>query len=883
MLLVITSLCLLVLSLANPVSGATPLPQIDEPGDISNSAEPVPPAIDNSTTQPTPTPEWEPPAAGDTTPTEYVPAVLATELVPQLQRPLEEAVRAGILSFGAAGLGTERPLQAIALRSFAFDGRTLTIDLSGADALGEADWSELLHAIDMQVTDSLYHQTGLQGLSISYQVALDGRPLEQVLPAASVQPDTGLLEEAPQATAGIQGQKIVINPGHGYYKRSNNSWYLQRSFYYNIVEDFINLDLVIDLDRYVRASGGTTYPTRQLSKSAGNHSTGYPWWQMGASEYVKSLGAPESVWLPLPYNSTYDHDIAARPEYGNWRGANAMVSIHNNGGGSAACNGHGTEVWYDTGNGYQTQSASLASAIQTKLIQRLRDQWDGGWCDRGVKGSNGGYGENRRFRGPAVIVELAFMDVQSDNTALQNAAFRAITMAAVNEAIVQYYGGVSCPTITAWRGEYWNNRDLSGYPVMCRNDGSASFDWGGGGPGGAVLNDHFSARWTRTISLIDGNYRFHVRADDGVRLWVDNTLVIDKWRDQGATEYTIDRGLLGGNHSIKIEYYERGGGAVAQFWYERLGAYCPNITAWKGEYWNNTSLSGQSTLCRNDGSVNFDWGNGGPGGGISNDNFSARWTRTMYLGGGTYRFHLRGDDGIRLWIDGANVINQWRDQGPTEYTVERTLGAGNHSFQVEYYERGGGAVVQLWWELVNFAQGRPSWATSDENWWDYRASKGNDGNYNTRWSSKWSATAVGEWWWVEVGTGRTYDRVTIQWETAYAADHAVAWSDNGTDFYGYWYSIGSAGRYSYNIGSRNAKYVGVYMTRRAPCCGNYSFWEFEVYRTSVALALAGQTADEATMPDALLDVTHLEPISELVMLEGPSVPQQHEFFFPIVK
>ena len=103
-------------------------------------------------------------------------------------------------------------------------------------------------------------------------------------------------------------------------------------------------------------------------------------------------------------------------------------------------------------------------------------------------------------------------------------------------------------------------------------------------------------------------------------------------------------------------------------------------------------------LCRNDRSVDFDWGSGGPGGGVPNDNFSVRWTRNWNFAAGRYRFHLRGDDGIRLWVDGNLIINQWRDQGRTEYTAERDLSGGSHSLKVEYYEHGGDANVALWWE-----------------------------------------------------------------------------------------------------------------------------------------------------------------------------------------
>lgn len=125
-----------------------------------------------------------------------------------------------------------------------------------------------------------------------------------------------------------------------------------------------------------------------------------------------------------------------------------------------------------------------------------------------------------------------------------------------------------CPTITAWKGEYWNNQNLNGNPVLCRDDGRVDFDWGNGGPGGGVPNDHFSARWTRQWSFTAGRYRFHLRGDDGIRLWVDDNLIIDQWKDQSRTEYTTERELTGGNHSLKVEYYENGGDANVALWWD---------------------------------------------------------------------------------------------------------------------------------------------------------------------------------------------------------------------------------------------------------------------------------------------------------------------------
>jgi N-acetylmuramoyl-L-alanine amidase len=760
---------------------------------------------------------------------EYAESVLDLGTSRQLIVPLREAVQNGLASFNMKTKLRGQNLSST-LQSMEFDGRVLTIDLGNLPKLQERQWIDLLHAVDMEVMKVLYNSTGLQGINIEYNFLVNGVALADMLPRNRLG-DEASISEADQS-ADMQGKKVVINPGHGYFTKSTGGWFLQRGYYYGIVEDFINLDLAVDLNRFVAASGGDARPTRQLNKSAGNHSSGKAWWQMGASEYIRSLGAPSTVWKPLAYNSTYDHDIAARPEYANWIGANAMVSIHNNGGGSSACNGHGTETWYDTSNAYAAQSQSLATAIHTKIIQRIREQWDPNWCDRGVKGANGSYGENRRFRGPAVIVELAFMDVQSDNSALQNATFRAIAMAAINEGLVQYNGGVACPSITGWRGEYWNNRSLSGYPVMCRNDANVNFDWGTAGPGGSVLSDKFSTRWTRSINLGGGNYRFHVKSDDGVRLWIDNTLVIDKWVDQGPTEYTVDKSLSAGSHSFKMEYYENGGGATARFWYESLGVTCSN--QYKAEYFNNKTLSGSPTYVRCENwPINWDWGTGGPGNGIGVDNFSARWTATASFTAGSYTFIARSDDGVRVWLDGNLIIDKWIDQGPTEYRATQSVSAGNHSIKMEYYESGGGAVAQFRWEAAapsNFALNRPAYSTSNESA-STTPNLGNDGNTNSRWSS--ASRGVNEWWWVDMGSAVTFDRVQIRWETAYSPYAFIGWSSDGVNFTGYYYNTSTAGYYSYDLsGAKTYRYAGIMLITRASCCGNFSFWEFEVVRTS---------------------------------------------------
>ncbi|HKX27678.1 MAG TPA: PA14 domain-containing protein, partial [Blastocatellia bacterium] len=258
-----------------------------------------------------------------------------------------------------------------------------------------------------------------------------------------------------------------------------------------------------------------------------------------------------------------------------------------------------------------------------------------------------------------------------------------------------------------WRGEYFNNRNLTGTSVSVRDAGAGflNLNFGAGGPhticGTGV--DNFSARWTRTVNLGLGYYRFTVTADDGVRLYVDGQLKIDQWIDQAATTYFADVYLTPGDHELKLEYYEGGGDAVAQLsWGLAPDSECfSNVAAdhWRGEYYNNRAMTGTPTMVRNEGDrfLDFNFGAGGPssGCGMKADDFSARWIASPNFPTGVYRFSVTADDGVRLYIDGQLKIDQWIDQAATTYTTDVFLADGNHEIKVEYYEAGGDAVLQL--------------------------------------------------------------------------------------------------------------------------------------------------------------------------------------------
>jgi hypothetical protein len=248
----------------------------------------------------------------------------------------------------------------------------------------------------------------------------------------------------------------------------------------------------------------------------------------------------------------------------------------------------------------------------------------------------------------------------------------------------------------AWRGEYFANRDLAGAPALVRDDADVNFDWRAASPAPQIPADDFSVRWTRWLSLGAGTYRFLARSDDGMRVWLNNELIIDQWHAATNTTYSADRTLSGGTYALRVEYYENKGDAHAQFWWERADSF----PQWRGEYFSNAALSGAAAVVRNDADINFNWGQGAPANGLPSDNFSVRWSRTMRFDEGSYRFHLLSDDGFRLYVDGALMLDDWSDGSARNTAVNMWLPAGDHTLRLEYYERSGNALIQLWWEKI---------------------------------------------------------------------------------------------------------------------------------------------------------------------------------------
>ena len=131
-------------------------------------------------------------------------------------------------------------------------------------------------------------------------------------------------------------------------------------------------------------------------------------------------------------------------------------------------------------------------------------------------------------------------------------------------------------------------------------------------------------------------------------------------------------------------------------------------TGLRGQYYNDSSsttyplanpFAGSPVLIRTDATVDFYWDTNSPGSPVNSNRFSVKWTGQVKAPvSGNYTFTVTGDDGIRLFLNGAKVIDEWRDQGAAAYSYTTTLTAGtSYTIELHYYENGGEAECRLHW------------------------------------------------------------------------------------------------------------------------------------------------------------------------------------------
>jgi RHS repeat-associated protein len=310
-------------------------------------------------------------------------------------------------------------------------------------------------------------------------------------------------------------------------------------------------------------------------------------------------------------------------------------------------------------------------------------------------------------------------------------------------------------TVKGLIGQYWNlptTYQFGSYnaptttPVMTRNDINVDFDYSTGNPGGGIANDFFYVRWKGYfVAPKTGAYNFGNSNDDAMRTTVNgqtfggicygtspcfgtNTIALQEGQ---AVPITVD--YEEANFGAYAHLYVRGAvdqQIVKSEWLQSESISAPTQYGLNGRYYtddgkhdftaaNNDPM--RLMMARNDATISFNWAGGAPAAGLQADNFMARWTGYVTVPtSGNYTFGANTDDGIRIKLNNGllgaeqTVLNSWQDQAATVWGNATYLKAGQPvPITVEYYERGGGASINLLVKDTNsIAQSLPNkWLT----------------------------------------------------------------------------------------------------------------------------------------------------------------------------
>ncbi|ABN51554.1 MAG TPA: hypothetical protein DEF39_02150 [Hungateiclostridium thermocellum] len=267
------------------------------------------------------------------------------------------------------------------------------------------------------------------------------------------------------------------------------------------------------------------------------------------------------------------------------------------------------------------------------------------------------------------------------------------------------------------RGEYYNNMDFSRFQFV-RIDPCIDFDWGEGTPDQSIGKDTYSVRWTGKVEpRYSETYTFYTVTDDGVRLWVDGVLLIDKWKSQSATEHSEQIYLEAGKkYDIKMEYYQHVRAASAKLMWSSKSQQKEiipssqlypsdgplpqkDVNGLSAEYYGDAELK-DKRFTRIDDAINFNWDKDFPVGELKDGKFSVRWVGkidTRYTE--EYTFHTVANGGVRVWINNVLIIDNWQNQGKeAENSGKIELKAGRqYDIKVEYCNYGEPAFIKLLW------------------------------------------------------------------------------------------------------------------------------------------------------------------------------------------
>ncbi len=272
---------------------------------------------------------------------------------------------------------------------------------------------------------------------------------------------------------------------------------------------------------------------------------------------------------------------------------------------------------------------------------------------------------------------------------------------------------------TGLTGQYFSGSSFT-TPLAVTSNDNVNFDWVKGRPDQVVPFGVFGARWTGKIqATVTGTYTFYTNANAGTSLTVNG---VSLFNTLGSTSNAQNSGTIalvaGQQYSLQLDYLSRGSGAAkVQLLYSAPGVKkqvipasvlfpdttvaLPASNALTGTYYLGQNFA-VPVLTRADKSINYTWNGTTPDQVIpSADTYSVRWLGTIVAPEtGSYTFQTITDDGVRLYINGNLIINDFNDHPAKSDLGKITLTAGqSYPVRMDYYEDHIYANAVLSWKL----------------------------------------------------------------------------------------------------------------------------------------------------------------------------------------
>jgi hypothetical protein len=224
---------------------------------------------------------------------------------------------------------------------------------------------------------------------------------------------------------------------------------------------------------------------------------------------------------------------------------------------------------------------------------------------------------------------------------------------------------------------------------------SSGIAWAAGGGRGATDRSSTAVATLAPTAVGKTTVTLNAAGVAAVQAWVNTPasnfgLAIDAVDDQDGLVIDSSEASVAANRPRLVVTYTPPAGAG---------------TGLRGDYYAGTSFQ-TLELSRIDRTVDFDWGTGAPATELAADGFSVRWSgQVLPAFTETYTFFTTSDDGVRLTVNGQQLIDNWTIHDATENSRAIALTAGQkYDIKLEYFEGTGGAVSKLAWSSARQAK-----------------------------------------------------------------------------------------------------------------------------------------------------------------------------------